>query len=450
VTRSDITPWCERYNTGEEMMIDNESIIHYINKNKDEYLTLLKDLVVISDKSESKIQNIISDKFKELNCEVNTIIKNPISLNLEKEFASESNIQMTERISVVGKNSGTGGGKSILFFAHPDNEPVRNVEEWVHDPFSGEVENGKMYGWGIADDLVGVAIMTGALETVTKMGTELKGDVYLCSTASKKNARGIIAVLDSGYHADAAIYLHPAESGMGLEEIKAFASGMIKFKITVKGKIPETTEPGHTSFAHLGINPIYKSMLIIDSLIELDKKRGESVKHDLLDKIVGRSTNLIISSIICGNPDHPTRMAENCWMVGSMTFPPSELLEEVKMEILNVIDKVVESDEWLKENPVQIEWLFGSQAVEVSSETPLYQHVSDSIKYVTKKEPVVNPLHSASDIRNPILYRDIPTLGFGPLAGDLSQNGNHDEWVSIEDYINSIKICSILINNWCA
>jgi acetylornithine deacetylase len=142
-------------------------------------------------------------------------------------------------------------------------------------------------------------------------------------------------------------------------------------------------------------------------------------------------------------------MEENCQIVGSMTFPPSELLEEVKEEILKSINKVVESDKWLKENPVQIEWLFGSQAVEVAPETPLYKQVSSSIKYVIDKEPVVNPLHSASDIRNPILFSDIPTVGFGPLAGDLSQNGNHDEWVDIEDYINSIKICSIVIKNWC-
>ena len=132
-----------------------------------------------------------------------------------------------------------------------------------------------------------------------------------------------------------------------------------------------------------------------------------------------------------------------------MTFPPSELLGDVQKQILDAIDRVAESDEWLKENPVQIEWMFGSQAVEVSQEPPLYRHVSDSIKLVTNKEPTVNPLHSASDIRNPILHRDIPTLGFGPLAGDLSQNGNHDEWVDTEDYLNSIKICAILIKNWC-
>jgi acetylornithine deacetylase len=57
-------------------------------------------------------------------------------------------------------------------------------------------------------------------------------------------------------------------------------------------------------------------------------------------------------------------------------------------------------------------------------------------------------LHSASDIRNPKLFRDIPSVGIGPLAGDLTQAGGHDEWVDVEDYIRAIKICAKIIVDW--
>ena len=36
----------------------------------------------------------------------------------------------------------------------------------------------------------------------------------------------------------------------------------------------------------------------------------------------------------------------------------------------------------------------------------------------------------------------------GPLAGDLTQAGGHDEWVDVEDYIRAIKICAKIIVDW--
>ena len=74
--------------------------------------------------------------------------------------------------------------------------------------------------------------------------------------------------------------------------------------------------------------------------------------------------------------------------------------------------------------------------------------MSSAIREVTGEEPFVNPLHSASDIRNPNLFAGIPTVGYGPLGGDLSQNGNHDEWVDVADYIRAIKITAKAILEW--
>ena len=75
------------------------------------------------------------------------------------EFASAQAIDAGERESVVARFTGTGGGRSLIFFAHPDGEPVAGTERWKRDPFAGVVEGGRIHGWGAADDLCGVAIM---------------------------------------------------------------------------------------------------------------------------------------------------------------------------------------------------------------------------------------------------------------------------------------------------
>ena len=52
----------------------------------------------------------------------------------------------------------------------------------------------------------------------------------------------------------------------------------------------------------------------------------------------------------------------------------------------------------------------------------------------------MNPLHSASGIRNSKLFSDIPSVAIGPLAGDLRQAGGHDERVDVEDHVRAIRI----------
>src|SRR3954452_2739593 len=56
---------------------------------------------------------------------------------------------MPGRHSVGGRLLGTGGGKSLLLNGHLDTYEVS--PDWTRDPFGPIVEDGKVYGAGIAD-----------------------------------------------------------------------------------------------------------------------------------------------------------------------------------------------------------------------------------------------------------------------------------------------------------
>jgi acetylornithine deacetylase len=424
-------------------------IAREVEENRDRYISIIRELVMALKNGEEALQEVIASRFSALGCKVETLKLLPIALSPEKEFAAEENIEYIDRISVVGSYPGSGDGRSLMLFAHPDSEELRDLEKWKYDPFVAEVEKGRVYGWGVADDLLGVATMTGALDALRSARVDLKGDLYLCSTASKRNARGVTAVLDEGYEADAAIYLHPAESGEGLKEIKAFASGLLNFKVVIEGKPPETTEPGQTIFSHIGVNPIEKALTVIHALRELNEGRGIEVFNDSLDRAIGRSTNLLVSYVNCGDSKSLNRMPCECVVGASMSFPPAEDMNELKEIIKIKVSEVSENDEWLKEHPPRIEWVFGTQAVETPVDHPLYVIASKVMEEVTGTSPIVNPLHTASDIRNPILFSGIPTIGIGSLAGDLVQSDGHDEWIDVEDYLNAIKVCANIIRKWC-
>ena len=423
--------------------------LHKVDENRERYIQLIRGLVRESKDGEEALQRSIAEKLSTLGCEVETLKLLPIGLSPDKEFAAEESMSYIERVSVVGRRAGVGGGRSLMLFAHPDSEELRGLDEWTHDPFEAEIQDGRVYGWGVADDLLGVATMIGALDALLESGVALKGDLYLCSTASKRNARGVTAVLDKGYEADAAIYLHPAESGEGLNEIKAFASGLLNFRIPVKGKPPETTEPGHTVFAPMGVNPLEKAIQVIQALKELDTASGTEVNNELLEKAVGRSTNIMVSYVCCGDSKRLSRMGDECVVGASASFPPEENLGDVKASIEEAINRLSKHDPWLSMYPPVIEWVFGTQAVETPLDHPLYQVTSRAIEEVTGEKPHLNPLHTASDIRNPILFSGIPTVGFGSMSGDLVQSGGHDEWIDVEDYLKAIRVCAKIIEDWC-
>jgi acetylornithine deacetylase/succinyl-diaminopimelate desuccinylase-like protein len=83
---------------------------------------------------------LVAARFEELGLEVETLRLLPTKLSPNLEFAAEETIDMTERISVVGRLPGAGSGKSMLFFGHPDGEPFteESLDGWEHDPFAGE------------------------------------------------------------------------------------------------------------------------------------------------------------------------------------------------------------------------------------------------------------------------------------------------------------------------
>ena len=265
----------------------NDRIAHAVTLQRESIIGFLRELIAQTQHGEAAVQNAIAVASANMGCKVERVKYDPQTVPMVQEFAAEQAITQGLRECVVAKTGKAGAGRSLLFFGHPDSEPLSRLAEWTHDPFKGEISQERIYGWGVADDLAGVAIYTQAMAVLKACGLQPKGEVTLVSTPSKRHARGVSALLHQGLTADAAIYLHPAESGMGMKEIKAFASGQLEFRIRVQGAAPPTSEPLQTAFAHLAVNPVAKAFEVFQALQVLDKKRGKEIFHPLLDQAVG-------------------------------------------------------------------------------------------------------------------------------------------------------------------
>ena len=59
--------------------------------------------------------------------------------------------------NIVAHVKGNGPGKHLILNGHLDTFEVVQKENWKHDPFGAEVENGRLYGVGVSDMKAGCA-----------------------------------------------------------------------------------------------------------------------------------------------------------------------------------------------------------------------------------------------------------------------------------------------------
>jgi len=111
------------------------------------------------------------------------------------------------RVSVAGTLAGSGEGPSLMLYGHIDTVGVEGME----DPWSGKVEEGRLYGRGAYDMKCGVAACLAALETLRRTGTRLRGDLVVCGVADEETESLGMTDLLQVVHTDAAVVTEPTE-----------------------------------------------------------------------------------------------------------------------------------------------------------------------------------------------------------------------------------------------
>lgn len=411
---------------------------------RDALLQILQDLSCAAGGGHPSVQNFVAQRLGEFGAEVRRVTYSPRDVTVDYEIGLPTDIEGYAEYVVGCYGHGDGG---LLFFAHSDSEPV-NPEGWTRPLFDGVVEGGRLYGWGVGDDLVGVALMLALAHLNHRHRFLGPRRIMLASTPSKRRAQAIIHAMNHGFTGDASVYLHPAESGLGLREIKAIASGLLRFKLRIHGRRPDTTEPGHTVFLHTAVDPVQKTVRVIEALERLAQERAGRVHYKPVHTAVGRSTNLHVSYLQAGRPDYLGKVPTHVDLGGSITFPPTEAMADVKAEFEEALRQVCDVDEWLTDHPPELEWVIGINGSATDLDSALYRSTHSAITAATGIEPFVNPLHAGSDIRNPILHKDIPTVGIGPLVGDLTVSGGTNEWVDIDDYLRAVDVVCRIAADW--
>ena len=180
----------------------------------------------------------------------------------------------------------------FCFAGHTDVVPPGDAQAWAHDPFSGDISDGQIWGRGAADMKGGIACFVAAISRLTP--EELaQGSVSLLITGDEEgpSVNGTTRVLDwmeqNGEIPDFCVVGEPTNPTELGEMMKIGRRGSFTGTLTVHGS------QGHVAYPHLADNPIHHLLRML-----------EPFAHGTLDEGTAHfpPTTLSMTTIDVGNP----------------------------------------------------------------------------------------------------------------------------------------------------
>lgn len=414
-----------------------EKINQWLINNETKAINFLQDLLRIPSVTgnEKPIQEFIAAYLDDLGLEIDMFVPSLEELKKHEGFVPVDS-SYEDRPNIVAKLKGLGGGRSLLFNGHVDVIPEGAPENWQFGFWSGDIHDGKMYGRGASDMKSGVAAMTMAVEAVKLMGLNLKGDIILEYVVDEElSGNGTLACVMRGYKADAGICCETSSMC-----VQPGSIGRIWFEIHIKGK-----EAG-IQRRFEGVNAIKLGCLVNEIVSDFEKVRLETVSHDLYPTIE-TAIPCMIGEFHSGT--YNSAFPDSCILKGSMATVPGENSDQVKAALTDyIVNKSAENSNWLKNNPPQVIFKgYFAEPSEIPIDSPIVKTLSKSFESIMDEKAIISGREGAADIRFLNKYGDTPTVIFGP--GRTEQMHANNEWVAIEDYLNSIKILILTIIDWC-
>lgn len=423
----------------------SEAVKSTVRANRDYHCSILEDAVRVSMDGVNPFQQWLGESLRDLGAAVTEFTVS--TDELLNQPAYRRTLDRAPETLRGGKNvvanfpTDSPTDHSLLFFAHADKNPA--TYDYSEDGISIRPDLDRFVGPGIADDISGLAAIRSAIEVAQQLQGEDFGVTVASVLGKQFGVLGTYGLMQRHDPTDAAVYVHPAESGGGLREVKVGSNGMAEFIIEIEGRSPTTTETHHPLFIDTAVNPISIAADIDRQLQRWGDEQSEMHRFEPLESLTGRSFGVLSSRIDAGETTETYEVPNSCQLRGIVGFAPTVTLDAVQTSFQAQIQTLVDERDELSDEMISLAW--GDCIAEASALDPnssFLATVSDAIDRHTNSAPTPYYGHSASDIRYPMQYWDAPTIGFGPNAGDM---GTASEWVEAEQYYQTIEILSTLL-----
>ncbi|WBL40730.1 acetylornithine deacetylase [Bacillus velezensis] len=353
--------------------------------------------------------------------------------------------------NVVGVLKGTDSSRhqSLILNGHIDVAEAGG-EDWNSDPFQPLVKDGMLIGRGAADMKGGLACVLFSLKLIHDAGIKLPGDLIVQSVIGEEvGEAGTLECCKRGYHADFAVVADT--SSLHIQGQGGVVTGWIELKSKQTFHDGMRRNMIHAGGGTFGASAIEKMAKIITALGELERHWAVTKSYPG----IAPGTNTINPAVIEGGR-HAAFVADECRLWITVHFYPNETHEQAAAEIEDYINRVADSDLWLKENRPVFKWGGSSMiedrgevfpALEIDPDHPAVSVLAASHSAVKKQEPVIDVSQTVTD--GGWLYQaGIPSVIYGP--GDLKNAHSVNEEVSVDELMDYTKIMLRFILGWCS
>ncbi len=316
------------------------------------------------------------------------------------------------RVSVVGRLPGSGGGASLLLYAHLDTVGVEGMAE----PFSAAVEGGRVYGRGAYDMKAGLAACLAATRALRDANVTLAGDLLIVAVSDEEAASIGMADVLTAFTADAAIVTEPTEL-----EICLAHKGFCWIEVETLGRA------AHGSRFEEGIDANMRMGRFLGRLEELEGKLRASPAHTL----VGAPS--LHAATLRGGTGAST-YAARCRLEIERRTIPGETEAEVMEEIRSIVRRLGEEDPTFR---AEVRPLLTRGPFEASPDSPIVGAVREAASAALGHAPRIAGRPYWMDTAL-LAAAGIDTVVIGHGGG-----GAHaaEEWVDLE---SAVRLAGIL------
>ncbi len=315
------------------------------------------------------------------------------------------------RFNVVATSRSGTPGRTLLLNGHLDTV---GVAEMQGDPFSGMVEEDRLFGRGACDMKAGVATILATAEDLTRGGHA--GTLIVALTADEEHASlGMQAVIASGLEADAAIVCEPTSLA-----VMPANKGFVWAELVFRGKAAHGSRPDE------GRDAIMDAAAFLGALEAFGTELTLRMPHPLL--VHG---SLHAGTIRGGSA--PSVYPEGCILVIERRTLPGEGTETVRGELEGLLDGVERERPGLR---VEIRMGLTRPGTEVPESHPVVEGLLGALQ-AEGEAPAVEGMTAWVDaaLLNEV---GIPAVCFGP--GSIAQAHSADEWVDVEEIRRATRV----------
>ncbi|MFO7544242.1 MAG: ArgE/DapE family deacylase [Trueperaceae bacterium] len=419
-------------------LADLDAVRERIEANRDDQVEFLRRLVRERSVrgSEVGVQRVVADEWGRIGLRPETYDVDPDVLRGLPGFLTPE-WSYPGRPNVHARWEGAGGGRSLVLQGHVDVVPATPERFWTHEPWSGEVVDGRMYGRGAADMKAGIAALTYAVRALREAGIELAGDVLLDTVIEEEcTGNGALMSLARGAQADAAIIPEPFGQTALVAQV-----GVLWARVTVRGAGAHVL--GADSEA--AVNAVQLSRVVIDAIAALEREVNEAGGRPEAFAHLPHPLNYNVGTIHAG--DWPSTVPSECVIEVRLSAFPGEDSGEVRRRFEARIAEACRGDPWLRDNPAEIAYFgFDAEGFVLDADTPILATLEAAHRQVMG-EPLERYVSTATtDARIYQLYYAIPTTCYGPVGANLHAP---DEWVDLQSMIDTTLVLALAVLDWC-